>query len=169
MHAISVRWVIMSATSMSSNSKMLLIISFWTSSITPFSWPTSTIMRISSSVTASSSALGSSPNKRTTAFVETERIFTNGKVTRLTNKRTGTTVNETFSGFCMAIFLGASSPSTNEKYEVIRVISTVETPLITPSGITFAIAVPASAFVSIVAKLCAAVAEVKKPASVTPI
>ena len=113
--AISVRWVIMSATSISSNSKMLLIISFCTSSITPFSCPTSTIIRISSSVTSSSSAFGSIPNNRTTALVETERIFTNGLQTLETNSKIGTTANETCSDFCMAIFFGASSPKTSEK------------------------------------------------------
>ena len=46
-----------------------------------------------------------------------------------------TTLNETFSGACMAILLGASSPRTREKYEVMSVMTTTEKPLITPAGI----------------------------------
>ena len=112
---ISVLWVIMSPASRSSNSKMLFIISFWVFSITPFSSPTSTIIRISSSVTISSSAFGSNPKSFTTKFVDTERIFTNGAVIFEMKRSTPTTANETFSGACIAMRLGASSPKTSEK------------------------------------------------------
>ena len=109
------------------------------------------------------------PKIRTTVFVEAERSFTKGFVSLLTKRSTGTTVNETFSGFCIAIFFGASSPRTSEKYDIITVISTVDTAFITPIGITFTIEVEASLSASMTAKLCDAVALVKNPASVTPI
>ena len=60
--AISVRWVMMSPAVVSSNSKMLLIISFWLSSMKPISLPVSTSIRISSSVTVSAVFLGSAPS-----------------------------------------------------------------------------------------------------------
>ena len=72
-------------------------------------------MRISSAVTSSSSAFGSKPNSRTTKLVEKERNLTTGFVIFATNSKGPTARKETFSGFCMAIFFGTSSPSTREK------------------------------------------------------
>ena len=55
-----------SLTVVSLKSRMFVIMSRSVSSITPFSSPSPTMWRISSSVTVSSSALGSLPNRRMT-------------------------------------------------------------------------------------------------------
>ena len=80
-----------------------------------------------------------------------------------------TTLNETFSGACMAILLGASSPRTREKYEVMSVMTTTEKPLITPAGIPLRTDIFPIAPESISTNVCDADAEVRKPARVTPI
>ena len=135
--------------------------------MTPFSRPTSTSMGISSSVTLSSLALGSKPNSRTTRFVAPESTFTNGEKIVLQTSRMPTTAKAIFSLFCIAIRLGASSPSTREKKEMTIVISTTETELTTVWGMP--VPSPTNQSVKSAAKFVAAEAEVRKPANVTPI
>ena len=74
----SVRWVITSPAVRSSNSKMLSIMSFSLCSMTPFSLPTSTIMRISSSVTLLGSSCGLIPHRRKMPLVEALNSATKG-------------------------------------------------------------------------------------------
>ena len=69
----------------------------------------------------------------------------------------------------MAILLGASSPKTSEKYDVMSVMTTTEKPLITPAGIPLRKDIFPIAPESILTNVCDADAEVKKPARVTPI
>ena len=63
-----------------------------------------------------------------------ELYLEKGAVTFLTTSRMPTTLYAISSGFCIPIRLGASSPSTNEKYDIITVITTTLTPFITPLG-----------------------------------
>ena len=109
------------------------------------------------------------PKTRSTPLVESAKNFTIGLVTFATNTRIGAAINAIFSGLFIAIFFGTSSPNTSEKYDIIRVITTVENPPIIPIGITFTTGVFAIAPACISANDCAAVADVKNPAKVTPI
>ena len=67
---MSVRWTITSSATVSLNSKTFSIISFSSRSMAPCSSPMSTIMRMPSSETSSSSALGSTPIRRSTPLVQ---------------------------------------------------------------------------------------------------
>ncbi len=75
----SVRWVITSRTSRSSNSKILLIISACDSSMPPVSLTASTIISISSSVTASRLPSVFTPNSFRSAVAIPEAITSRGR------------------------------------------------------------------------------------------
>ena len=74
----------------------MFIISFSSSSIVPFSSPTSTIILISSSVTLSSSS-PVTPNNFDTIFVENVKNLTNGAVITEIVFITPILANDTFS------------------------------------------------------------------------
>ena len=82
-----VLWVMMSPASLSSNSKMLVIISASLASSTPCSWPSLTIDMISSSVTLSLSLVISTR--------KAQRITRESPVTTIINGNTGTITAET--------------------------------------------------------------------------
>ena len=62
-----------------------------------------------------------------------ERILTSGAKSFEKSKRISTILNEIFSGTCIAIFFGTSSPKTREKYDIIIVTITTAIPFISPS------------------------------------
>ena len=72
-------------------------------------------MRISSSVTVSLSASVFMRRSRRTAFVEKERKRTTGFITVARLETTPQESRAIFSGFCMAMRLGTSSPNTSVK------------------------------------------------------
>ena len=106
--------VIIADTDISLNSKTLFIISFSSSSIAPFSSPASTIIRISSSVTISSS-LSVTPNSFDTAFVVNVSIFTNGARMMEIARIIPTVANAIFSWFFIPILFGTNSPKIRVK------------------------------------------------------
>ena len=84
--------------------------------------PTSTIMRISSSVTCSGWSSALMPNRRRTRLVLAERTATKGLEMVNTKRMIGATIREIFSGWCIAMRLGTSSPRTRLKYASSRVM-----------------------------------------------
>ena len=79
----------------------------------PRAWPRSTIMRISSSVTDSSSGWVERRSNFKSPLVEADSSHTAGRAAAAM-----TTPQESFAtcrGFCMAMRLGVSSPSTRVK------------------------------------------------------
>ena len=123
---ISRRWVMISDTSLLSNSKMLLIISFSVSRIVPFSSPTSTIIRISSSVTSLGCAFGSKPNNRRIPLVVKLKRLTKGKAMIAMNCNMPTTLNAIASALFIAMRFGTNSPKTKVKNDKAKVINTTE-------------------------------------------
>ena len=99
------------------------MISFSSSSIAPASLPASTINRISSSVTSSSSSSGLMPRRRSTPFVDTVRSHTMGAKSVDTNETRELMGSTSLSAFFIANLLGTSSPRTSVKYDSIRVMS----------------------------------------------
>ncbi len=91
-----------SETLRSSNSKMLLIMSFSLCSIEPFSLPTSTIMRISSSVASSGSSPARTPNRRASPRASAPFRSTKGRMTQATNQHSRASAAETPSGWRQA-------------------------------------------------------------------
>ena len=79
---------------------------------TPFSLPRSTIILISSSLTSSSSALGSTPSRRRTPLVEAVSTVTTGA--KMAEIRADSPMARD-SDFFMASRLGTSSPKTKVK------------------------------------------------------
>ena len=72
-------------------------------------------MRISSSVTGSSSASTFMCSRRSTPLVEADRSQITGRITKATADTTPQANRATCMGFCMAMRLGTSSPSTRVK------------------------------------------------------
>ena len=107
--------VMTSRTVVSPNSNTLSIHSPSTSSMVPRSSPRSTIMRISSSVTASSSPSVFMCSSFSTEFVEKDRNHTTGRITVAIAETTPQDSRATCMGRCMAMRLGTSSPNTNVK------------------------------------------------------
>ena len=112
---ISVRWIITSSAVVLLNSKIFSINSFSEDSMAPRSSPRSTIMRISSSLTSSSSALGSMWSRRSTPLVDLDSSQITGRKTTATAATAPTVARATASVFFMAMRLGTSSPSTRLK------------------------------------------------------
>ena len=82
---------------------------------TPFSLPRSTIILISSSLTSSSSALGSTPSRRRTPLVEAVSTVTTGaEMAEMAEIRADSPMARD-SDFFMASRLGTSSPKTKVK------------------------------------------------------
>ena len=100
---------------MLSNSKMFSIISFSPAWMAPFSSPMSTIMRMPSSDTSSSSSLGSICSSRSTPFVETVSSQITGRMTAARKATTRQVKRATASLFFMATRLGTSSPKIRVK------------------------------------------------------
>ena len=76
---MSVRWVMVSPAVVSLKSRMLVIMSRSVSSMTPFSSPSPTIWRISSSVTRSSKMWGSMRHSRRMPLAMVAHSFKKGK------------------------------------------------------------------------------------------
>ncbi len=104
-----------SPTVLSLKSKMLEIMSFASSSSTPFSSPASTIIMMPSSVTVGAEELGSMPNARSTALVEAVRNETTGRNTAAVALRAPANLRDICSARAVATFFGTSSPNTSEK------------------------------------------------------
>ena len=104
----------------------MLIIVFSSSSIVPFSSPTSTIILISSSVTVSSS-FSETPKIFETIFVEKVKNLTNGDITIEIALITPIDPYAIFSLYFIAIRFGTSSPKINVKYDKIIVIIIIAT------------------------------------------
>ena len=166
---MSVRWIITSSAVVLLNSKMLSMSSFSLDSIAPRSSPRSTIMRISSSLTSSSSALGSMCSRRNTPFVDLESSQMTGRNTVATLVTAPTVKRATASVFFMAMRLGTSSPSTRLKYESTMVMSTTMIVLSVEVGMAVKPLSTVSQCTSGSEKLSAAKAEDRKPASVMAI
>ena len=83
--------------------------------MTPFSLPSSTIMRISSSLTVSSWALGSTPSRRSTPLVEAVSSQTMGAKARAMVHSRADMPRARGSALRMASRLGTSSPKTSVK------------------------------------------------------
>ena len=81
----------------------------------PFWPPRSIIMRISSSVTVSSSASTFRRSSFSMPLVETDSSQITGRITVATAFTTPLVKHATWKDFCMAIRLGTSSPNTREK------------------------------------------------------
>ena len=133
-------------------------------SMVPRSLPVSSIIRISSSVTASPCSLGSIWKSRSSPFVDFVKIQTNGANTQETNFSVPDIPSAIFSAFFIASRFGTSSPKTMLKYERISVMTNTQmefsvlSEMPTPS--------PTSHFTSGSAKLSAAYALPRSPASV---
>ena len=84
-------------------------------SMVPRSSPRSTIMRISSSLTSSSSALGSMWSKRSTPLVDLLNSQITGRNTVATAQTAPTVARATPSVFFIAMRFGTNSPSTSVK------------------------------------------------------
>src|SRR5699024_3447360 len=144
----------------SSNSKILVIISVSISLKTPFSWPLSTIERISSRDKDSSTFSSAIPNILKINLVDHDNILINGLAILLITK-IGLAQNiEYDSAFCKAILLGTNSPKIKVINEIKIVINT--TAIVSAYGTL--------QFFNTSAKLLeipvAALAELKKPAKV---
>ena len=116
---------------MSLKSNTLFISSFSSSSIEPFSSPTSTIILISSSVTISSS-FSLTPNILDTKFVEAVNNFTNGAVITDIVFIIPIVKYANFSQYFIANLLGTSSPKTKVKYDSKIVIIIIDIPFHVP-------------------------------------
>ena len=106
------RWVANSPTVRSSNSKTFWMNSLVAESKTPFSLPRSTIILISSSLTSSSSALGSTPSRRRMPLVEAVSTATTGAQMVERVEISPDRPRASVSAFFMARRLGTSSPKT---------------------------------------------------------
>ena len=111
----SVRCVAISPAVRSSNSNTFWINCFSSWSMVPFWVPTSTIMRISSSLTVSSSALGSMPSRRSTALVEMVKNHTMGAKSVAMLEMRPEIPSARASALRMATRLGTSSPKIRVK------------------------------------------------------
>ena len=111
--ATSVRWVAISSAVRSSNSKTFWMKARSSVSMAPFSQPTSTVMRISSSLMASSSFVGSMPSRRSTALVETVSSQTTGAQSLAMAHTRPDIPSARGSALRMARRLGTSSPKTS--------------------------------------------------------
>ena len=80
------------------------------SSIVPLRLPASTMRRMSSSPTSSSSAFGSMPMRRSTPFVETVSSQTSGAQSFAMNEIIVDIASASCSAFFIATRLGTSSP-----------------------------------------------------------
>ncbi len=110
--ATFLRWVIISLASLSSNSKILWIISASLACSTPCSCPSLTMEIISSSVTSSKLALGSTPTIRTTRLETASAKKVYGFTAHAITRTMPATANSHFSDFLAAIFCGAIIPKT---------------------------------------------------------
>ena len=162
-----VLWVSISSAAMSLNSNTFCSSSFSPSSMAPFSLPASIIMRISSSVSSSSSSLGSTPSSFSTRLVLTVSSHTMGLNAADMNDITPLNARAMLSAFFMARRLGTSSPKTRVKKLSISVITTTLM-LLRRCAFMFT-PVDCTASTSLPAKLSAANALPKKPASVIDI
>ena len=84
-------------------------------SMVPRASPRSTIMRISSSVTVSSSALVLRRMSLSRPLVDTDSSHTAGRRMAAMPRTTPQEIFATCMGFCMAMRLGTSSPNTRVK------------------------------------------------------
>ena len=166
---MSVRWIITSPAVMLSNSKMFSIISFSPAWMAPFSSPMSTIMRMPSSDTSSSSSLGSICTRRSTAFVETVSSQMSGRMTAARKATTPQVKRATCSLFFMATRLGTNSPKTSVKKERIMVIRITDRVCTAASAAAVRAYWAANHWDRRPARLSAAKAEPRKPARVMPI
>ena len=109
---------------LSSNSKILVIMSVSISLKTPVSCPLSTIERISSRDKDSSTFSSSIPNNLKTNLVDQDKILINGPAILLMIK-IGLAQNiEYHSAFCKAILFGTNSPKIKVIKEIKIVIKT---------------------------------------------
>ena len=109
------------------------------------------------------------PNRRSTAFVETVSSQIIGFKATARNEMTPQTASASFSLCRIAMRFGTSSPSTSVKNERISVITMTATVLMAPVYAAGMLKVSTKKSESRSAKLSAANAEPRKPASVMPI
>ena len=115
MDSTSAAWVITSLTVWSEKSNTLCSSSFSSSLIEPLSLPRSIIMRISSSVTCSSSTSVLMRSRRSTPLVDRDSSFTTGLAMVAMAETTRQDSRAISIDFCIAIRLGTSSPNTRVK------------------------------------------------------
>ena len=108
-------WVPACSAGVSSNSNTFWIIWLSSGRMVPCSRPSANIMRISSSVTTSSSSSGSTPRSLKIWLVEKVKSHTTGLQSFQTPNSMPDMPKAMESGFFMAIRLGTSSPNTRLK------------------------------------------------------
>lgn len=108
----------------SPKSNTLLIIVLSSSSSTPSSWLTLTMVFSSASVISGAFSFGLHPRRRIKPPVTTFSTATTGRNTSTQKEIIFTTARATFSAFCAAIVLGVISP----KIRMITVITMVGNP-----------------------------------------
>ena len=114
---ISLRWVIISRTSLSENSKILVIMLASESWITPCSWPSETMDLISSSVTSVSSSKSLMPNRYMIPCTVSSISLVKGLRPAISTLIKGLRILAHPLGCLLASFLGRSTPIDKNTYK----------------------------------------------------